>query len=399
MSDDPRLRRVLEELSALVYERLVRHPLGHLAPPPAAGSGPPPLEVRLPIPLDPTGVGEDAVQEVEQALAAEVDALLSHRAIVQPGGVYCLRCTRADCEHARPTDPRQIFAGYGPSGLPRFVDFAQWLLERKHPELDNLYQKPPRLVAEPVAAEELTAELLKEFRDRATDFQVHGQVVAGWFDVARANGSSGVIALTLQVVSSGRRGPKGRRRRRLGLNVLAQGPDGEPLAELYHRLGESPWATVVGWCQRILDDVERSMSRKRLPKAQLQGRIDGALKSVARRLAQSRRAEDRRTAHASQRHREGDRPTRMALHDLAHARSEAILADVRRGTLVVLGPRGRAHVWSTTGKLVTSIRATGDAVERKKRQQIWRPASGEEIAGLRKTAGVGEAGTSKTPAV
>lgn len=400
MSHDPRLRRALEALSAVVRERLERHPLGHLES--TAGSGPDRrLELRLTVPLDPTRIDESSLDASTRALEDEVDALLSHRAIVRPGRVYCLRCTSSDCEHSLPTSSRQVFAGYGPSGLPQFVDFAQWLLERKHPDLDRLYARPSRLVVDVVDEDELTDELLPEFADRRNDFRIHGQVVAGWFTVPGKNGTPGVVALGLQVVSSARPRPKGRGagqgrrsarppKRRLGLNIVAQGPEGEPLDELYARLEGNPWASVVGWTQRVLDTIERSAQAKKTDPAHLSRRIHGALRSVARRLEQGERQRTRRTGHAEKRHHEGDRPTRMAQRDLTRARPESVLFDLRRETFVVLGERGRAHVWNGEGKLVTSIRYSGDSIERKKRQQIWRPATAEEIALLRKQSGAGD---------
>lgn len=398
MPHDPRLRRALEDLSALVRERLARHPLAHLEATSDAGRDRR-LDVRLTIPLAPTGADETSLEEGQRALDHEIDSLLSHRAIVRPGRVYCLRCTSSECEHSLPASSRQIFAGYGPSGLPQFVDFAQWLLERKHPELDRLYTKPPRQVVEVVTEDELTDELLPEFADRRNDFRIHGQVVAGWFEFPSKNASPAPLALCLQVVSSAerhrpRRG-KGRKkggppRRRLGLGVLTQGPEGESLEDLYARLEGNPWASVVGWTQRVLETIEQSAQGKKGDPDHLNRRIHGALRSVARRLEQGERSRTRRTGHAQKRHHEGDRPTRMAQRDLARARPESVLFDTRRETLIVLGDRGRAHVWNGQGKLVTSIRYSTDSIERKKHQQIWRPASSEEVALLRKTVGAGE---------
>ena len=113
------------------------------------------------------------------------------------------------------------------------------------------------------------------------------------------------------------------------------------------------------------------------------------LTSIARRLEQERRSRARRTSHAEQRHAGGDRPTRMAIEDLARAGDGAILVDERRRTTIVLGRRGRAHVWNAAGKLVTSIRYSPESIERKRKQGIWRPARGEEILGLRKITGAG----------
>ena len=70
----------------------------------------------------------------------------------------------------------------------------------------------------------------------------------------------------------------------------------------------------------------------------------------------------------------------MALADLAQATPEKLLFDVRRKTLIVLGERGRAHVFNLDGKLVTSIRYTPASIERRRQDDFWRPATADEVA-------------------
>lgn len=52
--------------------------------------------------------------------------------------------------------------------------------------------------------------------------------------------------------------------------------------------------------------------------------------------------------------------------------------DERHGTLVVPGERGRMHVYTADGKLVTSVRYSADAVLRKRKLGLWRPSRPEE---------------------
>ncbi len=381
------LRQAIEALTRAAGDRIAKHPLGHLARRDGR------LELTLEVPVSAAGgVPAEAVDQARGGLEREIERLLAHRAAFQPGRILCVRCSSADCEHAAPESSRQVFAGYGPTGIPQFQDFGQWLLESKHPDIDWLYQRPPRLVTAVVSGAELTGELLGAFRERRLDYRVHGQVVAGWFPVLDRHGTPDVLALSFQVLSSARqgrrgRGRKGRRggrpRRRLGLNVLGIGPAGEPLTDLYDRLDQKPWAGAVRWSQQALDSIERSQGRKSATPERLSGRIEGVLNGIARRLEHHRRSRDRRTGHAQKRHREGDRPTDMALRDLARAGTLGVFFDVRRKTLIVLGDKGRAHVWNAAGKLVTSIRYSPDSIEKKKNLQIWRPATAEEIASLR----------------
>lgn len=396
---DPLLRQAIESLVSAARWRTEKHPQGHLIQGHRQR-----LELTLPIPLGPgDGALDDAVREAEEDLAAEIEALFLQRATFLPGRLFCLRCGSAECEHSAPTDARHVFVGYGPSGLPQFADFAQWLLERQHDRLDRIYQRPPGLVTEIVSGQELSQDLLEVFHDSERDFRVHGQLVAGWFQVPRANGGPALLALSFQVLSTTDRRRKrkksgGRRsmrrsspkpRRRLTLSVVGRGPDGEPLQELYTRLGQLPWQSVVAWGQQVLETIENGQGQKKATPELMSKRIEGMLQSMARRLEQGRRSRDRRTDHAEKRHHEGDRPTRMAHADLSRAADDQFYFDRRRKTLIVLGERGRAHVFNPKGKLVTSIRYSPDSIGRKVGKEIWRPATGEEVMGLRKNVGAG----------
>jgi hypothetical protein len=106
------------------------------------------------------------------------------------------------------------------------------------------------------------------------------------------------------------------------------------------------------------------------------------LEGLARRLSRDRRARTRRTAHAEARHAAGDRPTRQAVLDVRETRRETVLVDERSGALVVLGARGRTHFFSPQGRLVSSVRYSREAIERKRRLGLWRQARPGEAAAL-----------------
>ena len=398
---DERVRRALGLLAEAAQERLRRHPQGHLA-----AGGREELEVSLALPLSGDGADLDrAASEVAAGLAGGIDGLVHHRASFRPGRVHCLRCGSADCDHAPLPSERSTFAGYGPSGVPRFLDLPQWLMERGDARAATLYgedgpRRLDRVVAVAASGEELTSGLLDVYRDQAADYRLHGQVSAGWFRATDTRGHGTPIAATFQVVSSR---PPGNRRR-LGLNVLVQGPGGEPAEHLYDRLGEIPWTTEVRWAQSVLTSIERNLSgaggqgagRKKSRKgkgggeaamAHAEARITGLLDGLARRLEKGRRAKERRTRHAEERHGQGDRPTRMALTDLAQAKDEDVLLDTQKRTFVVLGERGRAHVFNRQGKIVTSVRYSTDAIERRRSGGRWKPLPKDEVAALRVMVG------------
>jgi len=110
----------------------------------------------------------------------------------------------------------------------------------------------------------------------------------------------------------------------------------------------------------------------------------GILNGLARRLEQDLRGRSRRTAHADRRHQDGDRPTRKALDDTRQTRSNGLLlVDERSGALVILGERGRTHFFTPEGRLVSSVRYSREAIERKRQAGLWRSAGDEEARDFR----------------
>ena len=350
--------RAFEALSRLIRERLSQKAGAHLV----EGS----LDrivLRAGVTLRGPGAGPGPFTE---ALVADVDRLIEeaieHAAAFRPGQAYCYRCRGASCEHAAAPSHRHVFSGYAPTGIPRWEDFAQLCLDRKHPDVDRLFVDPPALVAFVSEGAELDGQLLDAFRGDAS-FRLLAQVVAGFFPVRTRDGEGrGVVAVTFQAgASEGRRG-----RTRHGLNVLGRTPQGGPLDLLWERHDVIPWQAAVGWAQSALRTAGSD------------ARVGAIMRGLARRLLHDRRARDRRTGHADLRHRAGARPTRAALSDLARVRPEDVLVDERNGTLVVPGDRGRMHFYTGDGKLVTSVRYSPDAIAKKRQLGLWRPSRREE---------------------
>jgi hypothetical protein len=385
---DERIRQALQLLIDEVRERIDRHPLGHLV----AGRGEQ-IDLRLTLPTALRDgqlgkVGRDASESLQEA----VQSLLQHSALFQPGRVLCLRCQTAACEHSAPADGRQVFAGWGPAGLPRFADFGQWLLQRRDPRIDLLYRDSPQLITVVVPEAELAGGLIPAFRQREDSYRIHAQITAGWYQALDRQGPPGArkpLAVSLQLVSTHSR----RHGRRFGVNVVGVGPGGEPLENLYDRIGAIPWGDAVRWAQGVLVGIEEQLERSpRTPLETVERRIEGVANAVARRLEKDWRGKERRTLHGQQRHAEKDRPTRMAMADLSRATAENLLFDTRRETLVVVGDRGRAHVFNLAGKLVTSVRYNPAVIEKRRQNGVWRPAAAEEIRKVREQVAAVAAG-------
>jgi hypothetical protein len=355
-------RLAWEQLRRLVLERLARRPGGHLVEMQLRE-----VDLRLRLTLDGDGGKQAFLEALVAGIDEAIDDAVRHAAAFQPGRAHCHRCGRASCEHSQPPSSRHVFAAYSPTGQPRWEDFAQLCLERRHPRVDELYEDPPALVTVVQDREALHGAMVEAFHSPEHDLL--GQVVAGFFPLrARAEEGRGILALSVQVAASRTRSG----RLRLGLNLLGRAPSGEGLERLWERQDELPWRKPVRWAQAALETLRPLAD----PPEQ---RILGILTGLARRFEREQRARSRRTRHAEQRHATGERPTRKALDDARAARSDALLVDERRGTLVVLGERGRTHFFTAEGQLVSSVRYSPEAIERKRKGELWRAATAAEV--------------------
>jgi hypothetical protein len=371
---DLRIRAALELLIQAIRSRIEASPHGHLV----RGRQRIPLTLQLPLDLDPDPLNQSA-EQTEQMIDLGVDELVTHAAAFRAGRMLCLRCQSPLCEHATPATARQVFAGYGPTGIPRFVDFATLMVDRRHESIEQLFADETALLHAVMLEDELTRDLLPAFREAQQLYFVHGQLIAGFWRVPDSSGRPEPQAISIQIVSTRSQRSGAQRRRRFGVNVIGQGPRQEPLEHLHDRLGTIPWALPVRWAQTALIEIENEEKRRSLPAGYLGKRVSGLLRSMARRLGRDDRARGRRTRHATERHDGGDRPTRMAIADLAAAKPDQLLYDTRQNTLVVIGDRGRAHVFNLEGKLVTSVRYPPHTVARRRETGLWRAAEPGEV--------------------
>lgn len=362
-------------LQALVRAILARKPGGHLVD----GRVP---DIILSLPLVVDGRRSDPAHfaaEVEAAIEAQIDDAIEEAAAFQPGHAFCHRCEAAICEHSRPPSSRHVFLGYTPTGAPRWMEFAQYALETRHPQFDRLWDASPAFITVALDRADVHGALLGAARH--SDRVVLGQLLAGFFTLpARPSEGRGVLALTFQAVASKRAGG----RRRLGLNLLGTAPGGEDLKVLWERQDDLPWRRAVRWAQSSLSSASREARAG--DDATLERRAAAILQGLARRLEQDVRGRGRRTAHAGQRHEDGTRPTRKAIDDIRAAAPEAFLRDDRTGAFVVLGDRGRTHFLTAEGRLVSSVRYSREAIDRKREHGLWRPLGRAEVETARAAA-------------
>ena len=374
---------VWHSLQRLVRELASRRPGWHLVE-----GRLPDILVRLPLDGDAANAGRQAFTSALQAdLESRIDEAIELAAAFRPGHAFCHRCGAASCLHSVPPSSRHVFVSYTPTGSPRWSEFAQYCLDQRHPDVDRLYDDPPAFVTLLHDPGGLRADLLEPFQVDAQELL--GQLTAGFFPVpARTGEGRGVLALSIQVTSSRPAGG----RRRLGLNILGRTPQGDDLGMLWERQQDLAWRRAVRWAQSALESVGRpragrSRQRRGGPSRQeLETRVAGILNGLGRRLRQDLRGRSHRTAHAHRHHEAGDRPTRKALDDLREAARSAAppLVDVRSRALVVLGERGRTHFFTAEGRLVSSVRYSREAIERKRKAGLWRGATEAEAGEFRK---------------
>jgi hypothetical protein len=363
-------------LQRIVRELVARKPGGHLLE-----SDLKRLDLKLPLAIDDSDrAPERFAERLVRAIDGILDDAVQRAAVFRPGHAFCHRCDSAACEHSTPPSCRHVFTSYAPTGTPRWEDFAQWCLNRQHPEVDRLYEHPPVFLTVVQEKPELHGGMLQAFDNGS--YELLGQVAAGFFRVpTRAEEGRGVLALTVQAAAS----RTARSTARFGLNILGRTPAGEELKMLWERQDDLPWRRAVRWAQSALQTLDRSSPQSS------QDRVGGIMRGLARRLERDQRARGRRTRHAEQRHLSGERPTRKAVEDARDAPDDAFMIDEHSGAVVVLGGRGRTHFFTGEGQLVSSVRYGKEAVARKIKLRKWREATPDEREALRSNLADGSA--------
>ena len=296
----------------------------------------------------------DQVREILQEVTARSNAL-------KQGHIYCYRCESTTCEHSLPSSPTEVFGGYSPTGIPKWLDFHQLLLAKGHPQVADLFESDSsNLLALYMDGHSLREEQLEVFGRMSLSYEILGQVVFGLIKVGSER-----IALTAQAVQY--KGPRGKPR--VDLNLLGGlGTDGSPWDLLQEtRKGRLPM--ILSHARRSLQTLGSKMGKERNSHREDAERV---LRAMAKKLERWGRQARRRTTHAEIRSEER-RPTCKALEDVGCAGPGRILWDELRRTVVVLGMCERVHVFSLEGRHITSFFLDGDSVEKRLRKGRWRP--------------------------
>ncbi len=345
------------------------------------------LTVRLPVPLGRHGYRR-AEREFRTALENQLDALCDQLRTDQlgyrDGHVFCPWCASPVCEHSTSSDPRAIFIGYSPTGVPLWRDLGSWLVELGDDRIDRLYGERPIPLARRIDGDALTADMLHEFGEAMRPLTLVGAIVAGYFLIPKPRGGEQALALSALVLerrsSSG--GP------RYSLNLVANLPPPHHLPTL---LAERIVPILSDWVASLRHELAAmqeawlvgNSAGKRPSIGDCRARVEKALEDGAQYLEKRLRRRAGRTDHAEERSTDPERPTASALSDALSARDEDLFLDRRERTLVVRGPRNRVHVFRGDGTHITSIQYSGESIRDRIAKGRWAPLEPARAASLR----------------
>lgn len=322
------------------------------------------LELQLRVPLDGGGDLQRAAGTAVEQILQRVREVREHERALRPGAVYSYFAGSSHAEGCRPTEPRHVFDGYSSTGKPQFADFVTMAIERKDPNIDRLLAGEDIVLTRVTMGRVLRTQQLAEFGGNSPVYKILGQVDAGLF---RVLGAAGKCAFSFQLL----RGSTLEGRVRLRLHAVGAV---DPMD-----LADPALMQILSRFQRQLD-----AEALRLQGQSQQGEVDEEafvlplLNDLARQLQNRTRNAGRRTQHGLERSETGQRPTSRAYPDAGEASDDAILWDLDQNTIVVLGGKGRVHVFSPQGKHVTSVMMQGSAIDRRRHMGRWRLAEPEE---------------------
>jgi len=322
------------------------------------------LELNLRIPLDGGNDVRHAAGTAVEQIGKRVREVREHEKALRPGAVYSYFAGSSHAEGCRPTEPRQVFDGWSSTGKPQFADFVTMAIDRKDPQIERLLAGDEVVLTRVTLGRVLRTQQLAEFGSNSPVFRILGQVDAGLF---RVLSSAGRCAFSFQLL----RGTTLEGRVRLRLHAVGAV---DPMD-----LADPAILQIMSRFQRHLD-VEALRLQGQLQNGEVdeEAFVLPMLQEFAERLRNRTRNTGRRTQHGLERSEEGQRPTPRAYPDAGEAADDAILWDLDQNTIVVLGGKGRVHVFTPQGKHVTSVMMPGQAIDRRRQQGRWRLAEPEE---------------------
>lgn len=369
-----RLKDIEEELGKLFYELYrERQQETGLDGDPGGGET---LQLSLRVKPSPhNGASVAGSDELYRQLRQTAHRTADRRAAYPSGHVYCHWCRSFTCPHSTPGEPRQVFAGYSPTGQPVWVEYSSILLERGDPRIEILYREEPGTVPLVQSGKELARRQLAVYGKRSSIYRILGQVLLGYLVDRQGNGTQDrVFAVTFQAVeAAGERTPA-------HLNVIGRVPDGAPAAQALGEHFDPRFQDALLTARRRLAEIHLPRGSRRSRSSAKTHKVLEVLRLLSKNFERIFRQGKRRTLHSQTRHRNRQRPASVALRDALAARSGAIYRDVKEKTWVVLGPKNRVHIFNDRALHVTSVVYPGDTVRQRTARGRWHTPKDEEAA-------------------
>ena len=319
------------------------------------------LEITFQSSMSQPDIVEQARDRIREAMAEDVPMVR--------GKVFCHHCNNSNCQHATPNGPSEVFADFQSTGRPRFEPLLSYLIELEDDRLEYLTARSPSIVARVVGRRRLLGEQLAEYGRGSLKYAIWGQVVMGYIML-----NDEKHALTFQVVETGDRRI---RPQIIGsqtlLDAMADG-DAPRLVALLAVLRQSSRKI-----ESLGQDAQNHKGKKE--RAATREKVFKILRQLALSLERKGRQRGRRTKHAEKRRSE-ERPVTTGFKDLFRAPAESFYKDEVKGSIVVLGPSGRAHVYSEDGRHVTSLKLKKAEIERRLKRKRYLPLPQEKVTTL-----------------
>lgn len=315
-----------------------------------------------------------SAKELAQSAVQMVSEALSDTHVFETGRLYCYACGSADCPHARPPHPGDVFTGYESTGRPRWQEFFRFLLSLEDDRTERLFADRPELLARVIGRGRVISDQLASFGRHSYTYRIWGQVVAGYLSIRDVR-----AAVTMQFVED--------KRHHLNLQVvaapmlheaLANAPDDRRSAfhRVYDAIAEARRQTVA------LSSVWTNQKRTREQAHETRNKAFSILRHLAHSIERKGRQHHRRTQHAEVRARQ-KRPVHKAYDDVVAAGVNDVFFDRMKQSVIVLGRSGRIHAFSNGGKHITSLVLGRGEFERRlgrKRYVLYEP---DKVEGFR----------------
>jgi hypothetical protein len=337
------------------------------------------VELTLKIPLKRAAIKEMA-QALHDTLREGLEQRVLSAGLLVPGRAWCFSTESFDSDYCRPEDPRQVLVGYGLEGRPRYADLVTLAIERKHESVDDLLAGKEGAVSFVESGKTVSEGVRPAFDPDSIPYRLVAQAVCGLFESSEEGRR---VALTLQVLAHDDEAGK--------LQLLAHPVSAVDLMDLpdpgIRRILRSFQHKLVQLAQQL--DGKKAAGEE----VDVEEEVLPHLREVARRLAQDAKNRERKTNHARERSAEGQRPTQLAFPEARSARDHHLYIDNEEQTMVVVGKKGRIHVFSPDGRHVTTLVMSPASVRQRVKAGRWRQAEPAERGAFREAVkGVEEEG-------